>query len=487
MPVVLRSLAVVVLALSGAVGVTVPLTLTTAVQLAATALIMGGTEHPLTYPPDTTELVTGYLNDAQRGYIVYTPAGKESDLNEVAVITPEQGAPVYGTMTLDQSVQAGRTILTNCLGGRNDCPYNTAVAGSQAPRPGDSFIVVGYSQSTLLASLVKQDLINNPSETPAGGVTFILIANPMRPNGGVLTRFPELNIPVVGVKSYGASPTNSPDNTLLTIDVSRQYDGFSDFPVYPLNLIADANAIAGAIYLHGGYMDYSLDDAVYQGTTGDTDYYIVPTDTLPLLIPLQQAGVPQPVVAALDAPLRVIVEWGYNRSMPPGVPTQAHLIPLSNPVTDLASLARSIPVGIDDGFQAAGAGRPLGTKPADFYGVGVSTAPAPGSTPNIGVNVPAQKTSQTKELQSSASTPVQPGLEPQPTPMSGVAMPAAPANRGPMKFTPSKPLADKPCGGDGSIKRVSTPPTPGQRPPKVETDSGSKTHSAPKPGDSSTS
>jgi hypothetical protein len=485
MPVVLRLLAVIVLALSGAVGLAVSLSMPTALQLlAATALIMGSTSHPLINPSDTPSWVSGYMTAADHSYIGYTTT---MDVNTVAVYTPEEFIPDYGSMTLEQSVGIGQTGLRNCLQGSGNCVYNHDV-GSQPFDENGPFVVFGHSQSSLVASLVKKDLINNPSAIPSGGVTFILVANPMRPNGGVLVRFPELNIPVVDIKSYGASPTNSPDNTLRTIDVSRQYDGFSDFHVYPLNLIADANAIAGATYLHGGYLDYRLDDAVYQGTTGDTDYYIIPTDTLPLLIPLQQAGVPQPVVAALDAPLRVIVEWGYDRSISPGVPTKAGLVPFTNPVTDLANLARSIPVGIDDGVQAAGAGRPLGTTAADFSGLGVSTAPAPGSTPNIEVDVPAQKTSRTTGPATTvrpAPTPVQPGSQPQRMPTKDWTMPVHPVIRRPITFTPSKSMADKPCG-DGSNMRVVTALTPGQTPPRAETDSRGKTQSAPEPAEPST-
>ena len=47
-------------------------TMTSAV-LAATALIMGGTGHPLSVPPDTPTFINDYVNGADSGYIA--PSG----------------------------------------------------------------------------------------------------------------------------------------------------------------------------------------------------------------------------------------------------------------------------------------------------------------------------------------------------------------------------------------------------------------------------
>jgi hypothetical protein len=58
------------LALIGAIVLGISWTMTTAVQLqAATALIMGGTDHPLVAPKDQPPFVTAYLNNAINGYI----------------------------------------------------------------------------------------------------------------------------------------------------------------------------------------------------------------------------------------------------------------------------------------------------------------------------------------------------------------------------------------------------------------------------------
>ena len=65
-----RSFWVGFLALLGAVVVAISWTAVTAIQLqAATALIMGGTRHPLLGPTDQPPFVTAYLNNAIDSYI----------------------------------------------------------------------------------------------------------------------------------------------------------------------------------------------------------------------------------------------------------------------------------------------------------------------------------------------------------------------------------------------------------------------------------
>jgi hypothetical protein len=355
---------------------------TIAQLLATTALIMGGTQHPLTAPTDQPPFVNTYMGNAVNGYIV--PAGTNEPINRVAVYTPEEFFPTFGSRTFDQSVEAGRGNLNKCVHASSGCVYNTAV-GSNAPAAGDTFVIFGYSQSAVVATQVKRDLIagydpTNPGATPQ--TSFVLVANPNRPNGGILERFYPYSIPILGVTFNGATPTNSPTDSkgnyiFPTTDVVRQYDGWGDFPAYPLNLLATANAIAGIYYLHGDYSSVGLGDAVYQGTTGDTRYYIIPTQRLPILRPLAQLGVPDPILAVLDAPLRVLIEAGYARTTNPGVPTLAGLVPLVNPITLLGNVAGSIPVGIDNGLQGIGVGRALGTTPAGPFGVGGPTLPAP--------------------------------------------------------------------------------------------------------------
>lgn len=353
--------------------------------LASTVLAMGGTEHPLVGADgelaEDRAFVDGYVSGAISRYVSptsHTRPGGEDGYAGVAVHSPEEFFPVFGTMTFDDSTAAGVTNLDDCVESRAGCRSVTMTGERQAGAP---IIVFGYSQSARVATLEKRALIEryrDAEDVPE--IAFVLIGNPNRPNGGILQRFDGLYIPLMEVTFDGATPTDSDLNgdgihEFPTVDITRQYDGWSDFPAYPLNMVATMNAVAGIYYLHGDYFGDTVGPAVKQGQYGDTTYYIVPTERLPMLLPFEQAGIPSPLLTAIDAPLRVIVEWGYDRDPAHlGIPTRARLIPRTNPVTGLVDLVVSIPTGLDDGWsEAVGdpGSRPLGTDPADSpYGVG---------------------------------------------------------------------------------------------------------------------
>ena len=106
--------------------------------------------------------------------------------------------------------------------------------------------------------------------------------------------------------------------------------------MYPLNFIADLNAVLGIFYVHSYPFDVSLapdpsTSPAYQGTHGDTSYYFFETQDLPLFGPLRTLGVPEPVIDVVEPFFRVIVELGYDRSIKPWEPTPARLIPHARP------------------------------------------------------------------------------------------------------------------------------------------------------------
>ena len=347
-----RSFGVIVLSVAGTIVLAGTQSMTPLVALTATALIMGGTGHPLTTPQDSPEFINGYTTDANNDYIMLTGFCGAGSCTPTAVGTPEQFMPVSGTMPFDQSVGQGVSNLEQAI---------------NAQPAGESIVVFGYSQSARIASIEKGNLAAAGSTLP---ISFVLIGNPNRPNGGILQRFEGLEIPILGVTFDGATPTNT---DFKTVDITRQYDGWSDFPTNPLNPFATANAVAGIQYLHSDYQSVGLGNALYQGSYGDTDYYMIPSQRLPLLIPLEQAGVPSPVVTIIDAPARVLVESGYNRTISPGEPTKASIMYFPNPAKTGVNFIVAIPTGLDDGAQEAANIRPFGTPPIDQrspYGVG---------------------------------------------------------------------------------------------------------------------
>ncbi|EHB53862.1 PE-PPE domain protein [Mycolicibacterium rhodesiae JS60] len=208
-----------------------------------------------------------------------------------------------------------------------DLTWNDSVAQGvknlEERNPQDD-VVFGLSQGAVVISRYKAA---HPEGT---GNTWVLVENPSRPNGGILERFAGLYIPVLDISVSGATP----DNGDTTVDVARQYDGWADFPTYPLNILATANAIAGMILVHGQTQtELTAADieaakaggSAYYQEHGDTTYYLIRTPLVPILMPLKGI-VPDPILGAIDPVLRTFIEMGYDRS-DYSKPTKAQLLP----------------------------------------------------------------------------------------------------------------------------------------------------------------
>jgi PE-PPE domain len=267
-------------------------------------------------------------------------------------------------------------------------------------------VIFGYSQGGAVVSEYKRAFNARYADPEPGTVipqpTFVMIGNIERPGGGFYERFAGLHVPFFDMTALGATPTRTAGATagqVTTYDISGQYDPVSDFPAYPLNVLADLNSVFGFIYVHLNYSNLDMSSAVLQAKVGDTDYLMIPSARLPMLLPLRAIGVPDPILAALDAPLRVLVEAGYDRTVSPGRPTTAKVLPTVNIATVLTNFLTAIPTGIDDGFQEAGAGRPFHTRPAGPYGVGgppVAVTPdAPQAKTQLSAERHSQKTTST--------------------------------------------------------------------------------------------
>lgn len=379
MNLVVRSLSALVLVAGVAVlAVSSTLTAAAVTLTATTALVMGGTFHPLIGPRDSPAFVTSYLDNAVAHLNPAFPVDGPVT-NAVAVYGPEDFFPL-GRLTFDRSVAAGQANLRRCIAAAPDCVFNPDV-GSAAPRADDSVEVFGYSQSAVIASLAKRDLIAGyrPGD-PA--VSFLLVANPMRPNGGILMRFAGWpTIPILGVSFDGASPTDSADLgdgrfAYPTVDIVRQYDALGgDFPLRPLNLLATVNALMGYGLQHGETVDVPFAEARYQGREGDTTYRMITADIVPLLEPLAPF-VPAPILHALDAPLRVLIENAYDRDIGPGTPTRARWWPVHDAARLARDLLRSVPVAVDNLVEGFGGRRILGTTAPGPFGVGKPDLPS---------------------------------------------------------------------------------------------------------------
>ena len=218
-------------------------------------------------------------------------------------------------------------------------------------------MIFGYSQGAVIANLEKRKLAEQyPAGTEAPDIDFVLGGDPNLPNGGLFARFPGLYIPILDWSFNGPAPT---DTQFDTVEITRQYDFLADFPLYPLNVISDLNAVLGFLYVHTYPFDVSLPadptkSPAYQGTHGDTDYYFFETEDLPLFGPLRTLGVPEPLIDVVEPFFRVIVELGYDRSIPPWEPTPARLIPPLDPATVAGDLVNAIGEGITNAAALIG-------------------------------------------------------------------------------------------------------------------------------------
>jgi PE-PPE domain len=342
-------------------------TVSPAVKLTAdsTALIMGGTTVPT---PDEF-----WIESVMNQFIAPTHPGQT--IEPVAVTTPEETWPITGIarllelafgdpsiagpggpawpdepwwklsglfdLTLDQSIQAGVADLEQAM----------------AAHGNDHLVIYGYSQGAVVANVEKKRLAEQyPAGTKAPDINFVLGADENLPNGGLLARFAGLYIPILGWTFNGSAAT---DTQFKTVEINQQYDGFADFPLYPLNFISTLNAVLGILYLHTNPFDVSLPpdptkSPAYQGTHGDTSYYFFGTQDLPLFAPLRTLGVPESLIDVVEPFFRVLVELGYDRSIPPWEPTPARLIPPLNLATVATDLVNAIGQGINNALALIG-------------------------------------------------------------------------------------------------------------------------------------
>lgn len=344
----------------------------------ATVLAMGGTNESLSPADQSAQEVQDYLTIAIDKYV--EPASElgtgvaVGPYNAVAVVTPAEFAP-NGTLTFDQSVLQGLLNLDNCINAVG-CDFNPEV-GSDAPQAGDTFVVYGFSQSSTIASFEKQVLAQRFPNGGGPDVSFVMTANGNRPNGGLLARGPE-GVRIPRPLPFGGATFSGPtltDTQYATVDVAAQYDGWADSPTNPLSFPAVLNSLMGVTFLHlgGVYQDTSLTSpgVIDQGQFGDTSYYMISTDTLPLLIPVQRIPLVGDVMAdTLDPALRVLVEAAYDRSGSPGEPASWDIFYFEDPFKVTRDFLVAIPTGLDNGFEDIADVRPFRTQQPGPFGVG---------------------------------------------------------------------------------------------------------------------
>lgn len=214
------------------------------------------------------------------------------------------GTAYPATLNMDHSVRVGMPVLHQ-----------------QLATTSGKVLVAGYSLGALLVERLKRDVAASADPPSRLDLSFLQIATPFIPNGGIFARFPGFFIPNI-VSAMGPAQPTQYDTTYIV----NEYDPYGDFPAY-FNPVALLNA---ALAHHYAHLDTSYDPMdpqdeanhvkVVQNSAGGVDTYIlVPNPRLPLLGPVRDVAhhlgltpVTERLLGAIEPLLRVIIDMAYT-------------------------------------------------------------------------------------------------------------------------------------------------------------------------------
>ena len=304
-----------------------------------TALIFGTSGTPVAS--------SGYQQAVEQLYL--DPRGFDGTVQ--APYTPEGLYPVTGVHSLpvDTSFAQEEQILDSAI------QSQIAAGGVDAANP---VVVFGWSQSADFSGLTMPELA--AQGVPSDDVHFIMVGDADNPDGGLLERFDvpagsDPSVPSLGITFDGATPADLYPTDIYT----NEYDGFADFPKYPIDFLSDLNAFLGILFDHITYLDLDpsqLADAIQLPTSAAdtlTNYYMIP-ENLPLLDPLRLIPViGNPLADLLQPDMSILVNYGYGSiadGWSPGdadVPSPMGLLPTDVNLGDVfTALVNGIPQGI---------------------------------------------------------------------------------------------------------------------------------------------
>ena len=349
----------------------------------ACAYIVGPSGEPI---PDQTyiDVAMGWYLQPNSPGTVFTPQ---------VIFTPEGAYPITGVkqLPIDPSSQEGLTEVRE-----------TIEATLQVLEPGTPISYFGYSQRAIISSLLQiyqagcSGSTCPPPAPPKEGtwpienldpsqVTFVTVGQEMNPNGGWFSRFTGFVTPGPGLVFYGATPEEPWAGR--TINYTLEYDGFADYPRYPLNFLSSLNAAMGILLVHTQYASQNYFSSVYgtidpilaagpavacqdpssickrlpttPGTEDAQEYYFIPTPNLPLLAPLRAIPlIGTPLADLIQPALKVIVDLGYadwahgfgdEADQPPAnVLLEFGVFPDVSPLEVISKLIAGVQQGVQD-------------------------------------------------------------------------------------------------------------------------------------------
>ncbi|MCV7330374.1 PE-PPE domain-containing protein [Mycobacterium cookii] len=383
-------------------------------------LVIGGSADPIPGPEYVAAADGLYLNNPLTGLYPDLTFYQATAANPFGngLFTPEGAYPLFGqgvqqlyfNYPLDSSGLAGPSTSV----GQGAAILESTILANQAA--GNGSTVLGYSQSSTLSGVTMQLL--DPTGKPETGPLdpqFLLLADPNNPNGGLFERFngfetltghttvDQLNLASLGIAFNGATPSDD----FLTNVYSLEYDGFTDFPRYPINLLSDLNAFLGIETLHGTYLNGGVDGSgptaeqianatllpgsMASGTADSlTNYYMI-NETAPLV-----ALLPKQLQELLGPDLTYLINLGYGdgslgyavtADSPANVPTPFGLFPdvsgsqvLSTLVSDTQQGFQNLMSGTDPYAAALVPATSSATNFTDFLSALSADAANPAAT-----------------------------------------------------------------------------------------------------------
>ncbi|WP_082956388.1 PE-PPE domain-containing protein [Mycobacterium sp. E787] len=251
--------------------------------------------------PSSVSFLQGYdlLNQAiGENWFPGTTAQVVSYPASIGIISGSLAAP-----GVNQAVAMGQQALNGQI--------MTALASGN----GSPVHIAALSEGTVVVDRELAYLATDPTAPPPHSLQFAVFSSPelglahiYLPNG--------MTVPVINYTAQGLP------NTQYDVSVVfGQYDFFGNPPDRPWDLPAVVNCFFGGLYYHDPTALASLSEAVEISSTttslgGTVTTYMIPSPTLPMLLPLEQIGVPQPIVGGLNSWLQPIVNDGYSSLTP---------------------------------------------------------------------------------------------------------------------------------------------------------------------------